>query len=79
MSKITELQNDITDLTTELENCKSPKQRQILVDQLAAKRRDIELASRKEQMVVPIVNAPTVGERKTTRESIFNGEGRIRF
>lgn len=74
MSNIESLQNEIAELSNKLETERlSAGEKQVILDQISEKKREIEATSKEESMIVPIINAPIIAERKATRASIFMG------
>jgi DNA polymerase III delta prime subunit len=79
MKTVDEYKADIAKLLEQLKEETSAEKKQIILDTISADRKAIDvLQAEAAQVVVPIVGAKTVAERKITRNSIFN-ENRIRI
>lgn len=75
------LKKEIENLHSKLEKSRlSARDRQLILDTIAEKKRLIEEVSKTEKIIVPIVNAPTIGDRssgKNLRASMFIGNDRV--
>ena len=77
-NQIDVLKSEIQDLTNKLENKRlSSRDKQIIIDQISDKKREIEKLTKEEKQITPVVNAPTFADRKNTRRSLFIGSGRV--
>ena len=73
------LKKEIEELTNKLEskNRISASDKQVTIDRIVELKREIEKITKEEKKITPIVNAPTVAERKEARRSIFMGPNKV--
>lgn len=76
---VASLQKEIEELTNKLEskNKLSASDKQVAIDRIGELKREIEKLTKEEKKITPVVNAPTIGERKDTRRSMFLGSNKI--
>lgn len=78
--KLDELQTTMKDLQNKLETeTLSASEKQIIVDQISAIKRDIESYTKSDKQIMPIIGAPTVAERKIYKSSMFTNANNIRI
>jgi len=78
MSKITALKKEIAILQNNLSNKKmSGEERQIAIETIAAKKREIEKVSKEEKRLVSSASAPTVNSRKKNTATTRMGAGKF--
>ena len=73
------LKKEIEELTNKLEskNKISASDKQVTIDRITELKREIEKITKEEKKITPVVNAPTIGERKESRRSMFMGPNKI--
>ena len=78
-SQIDTLKTEIEELSNKLDSKRlSTRDKQLLIDQISEKKREIEKLTKEEKQITPVVNAPTFSERQITRKSVFIGNNRVR-
>lgn len=77
-NQIDELKAEIEELSNKLDTKRlSTRDKQIIIDQISDKKREIEKLTKEEKQITPVVNAPTFAERKASRRSTFIGNNRV--
>ena len=67
-NQIDELKAEIEELSNKLDTKRlSTHDKQIIIDQISDKKREIEKLTKEEKQITPVVNAPTFAERKASR------------